>query len=75
MLIFQIAQELTPSSLESWKQKISNEFNIDTNLIQVQINPQLIAGYLIQIDSKIYDHSLAFNLTRDLNTINNVILN
>jgi F0F1-type ATP synthase delta subunit len=75
MVQFQIAQELTPSSLESWKQKISKEFDVDANQIQIQINPKLIAGYLIQIDSKIYDHSLAFNLTKDLNAINNAILN
>lgn len=74
MIILEIASELSSELVDSWKTKITKEFELKDVTIDVRINSELILGYRVIVNNTTYDHSLVNKVKRDLNNINKKIL-
>jgi F0F1-type ATP synthase delta subunit len=70
MYRLEVASQLNHELEQSWLKKIATEFNINTSEITIAVNPDLILGYKLSINDKIYDHSLRYSLENDLAIIN-----
>ncbi len=70
MYRLEVCSQLNNELEQLWLKKIANEFGIKTNDITVTINQDLILGYKLFINDKIYDHSLRYSLENDLSIIN-----
>lgn len=70
MYRLEVASPLTSELEQSWKNKIAVEFNINPIEIIIDVNPDLILGYKLSINDKIYDHSFRNSLENDLAVVN-----
>jgi F0F1-type ATP synthase delta subunit len=70
MYRLEVASQLNNELEQSWLKKIASEFNINTGDITIAVNPDLILGYKLFINDKIYDHSFRYSIENDLSIIN-----
>lgn len=57
-----VAEELTPTALEKIKAKVADTLNSACE-IDVKVNPELIAGYTLIVNGKVFDSSVKGQLS------------
>jgi F0F1-type ATP synthase delta subunit len=69
-LRLEVPIDLSADNQQLWKNKISKEFNIENNKIDILINPKLVLGYKIIFNNNVYDHTLLYKIQNELAIIN-----
>jgi F0F1-type ATP synthase delta subunit len=70
MYRLEVASQLNHDLEQQWLKKIATEFNISSSDITIAVNPDLILGYKLHINDKIYDHSFKQLIENDIGIIN-----
>jgi F0F1-type ATP synthase delta subunit len=70
MYRLEVASQLNIELETLWRKKIANEFGINTSDVTIAVNSDLILGYKLFINDKIYDHSFKYCIDNDLAIIN-----